>query len=385
MTQKKKKYRSFSQPKIKAICDELCDNIDILCETFELDCKISNKMITMSCPIHGGDNESALNLYHTGDTYRGNWVCRTHHCEKIFQPSIIGFLRGILSVRDKGWEAEGDDMFSFNETLDMALKLIDKDVNDIKINTINKDKRNFIQKVQSIADVKKTNNNNPTRETVRKFLSIPAQYYIDRGFSPKILDKYDVGYCDNPSKEMFDRVVVPVYDMEYTHMVGCTGRSVHDRCNKCKLFHRSDAPCVDKKYGWKHSKWRHNKDFKSKDHLYNIWFARKHILETGVAVIVESPGNVWRLEEAGIKNAVAIFGTSLSDRQKMLLDCSGAMSLCLILDSDEAGNAAREQIKEKCYRTYNVKDIFVKENDIADMDIDDIQNIITPEIEKIYV
>jgi len=101
-------------------------------------------------------------------------------------------------------------------------------------------------------------------------------------------------------------------------------------------------------------------------------------------VIVESPGNVWRLEEAGIKNSVAIFGTSLGDRQKMLLDCSGAMSLLLLLDNDEAGKIGSKQIYDKCYRTYNIKTLSINTNDIADMSIDEIKKTIIPEMESIH-
>ena len=68
----KKKYRSYSQEEIKNICDHLCDNLDEVCEIFDLDCKHGSKMLTMCCPIHGGDNPSALNLYHTGEDYKGN-------------------------------------------------------------------------------------------------------------------------------------------------------------------------------------------------------------------------------------------------------------------------------------------------------------------------
>lgn len=380
----KKKYRSFSQPEIKAICDDLCDNIDVICELFDLDCKNNNKMISMCCPIHGGDNPSALNLYHVGDDYRGNWVCRTHHCEEIFQPSLIGFLRGILSVREKNWSSKGDETYAFNETLNFALKILNKDIKDIKIKANNKEKTNFIKSIQTIEQPKANNVGKPSRAAIRKALSIPADYYIDRGYSKEILDKYDVGFCDNPNKEMFDRVVVPVYNQEHTHMVGCTGRSVYEKCDKCTYYHNPDGECVTGKWAWKHSKWRHNKDFKSKDHLYNLWYAKEHILKTGIAIIVESPGNVWRLEEAGIKNSVCIFGTSLSDRQKMLLDCSGAMSLITILDSDEAGQDGAKKIKDKCSRTYNIKNITLEKSDIAEMTVSEIQENITPEAEKIH-
>jgi hypothetical protein len=342
-------------------------------------------MITMACPIHGGDNESALNLYYVGDSYRGNWVCRTHHCERIFQPSIIGFLRGVLSVKNSNWNKDGDETYSFDDTMTMALKILQKDLRDIKTNNVNLEKKTFIKNIQSISPVINNLDKLPSRTMVRKALDIPANYYLQRGYSTNILDKYDIGLCDNPNKEMFDRIVVPVYDQQHSRMVGCSGRSIHEKCQKCSYYHNPKTDCVGHEYGWKYSKWKHNKDFKSKDHLYNLWFSKEYILKTGIAVIVESPGNVWRLEEAGIKNSVAIFGTSLSDRQKMLLDCSGAMSLLVLLDSDEAGQVGTKQIYDKCYRTYNVKTLSIVTNDIADMDVDTVKRTIIPEMEKIHV
>lgn len=381
---KTKKSRSYSQNQMKGICDDLCDHIDLVCESFGLDCKYTNKMLTMACPIHGGDNESALNLYHVGDSYRGNWVCRTHHCEKIFQPSILGFLRGILSVRYNNWTKNGDQIYSFDATIDMALQILKKDIKDINISHSNTEKRSFIKNIQTIVPSVDKNGKFPSRSVVRKSLEIPATYYIERGFSKNILDKYDVGLCSNNKKEMFNRVVVPIYDKDYTHMVGCSGRSIYNKCSQCSHYHNPTLECVSDQYSWKYSKWKHNKDFKAKEHLYNLWFAKDYILKTGIAVIVESPGNVWRLEEAGIKNSIGIFGTSLSDRQKMLLDCSGAMSLLILLDNDDAGRLGSQQIYDKCYRTYNIKSINIPTNDVAEMSIDQIQNIILPEMDKIY-
>jgi hypothetical protein len=68
----------------------------------------------------------------------------------------------------------------------------------------------------------------------------------------------------------------------------------------------------------------------------------------------------------------------------MLLDCSGAMSLLILLDNDDAGRLGSQQIYDKCYRTYNIKSINIPTNDVAEMSIDQIQNIILPEMDKIY-
>lgn len=178
---------------------------------------------------------------------------------------------------------------------------------------------------------------------------------------------------------MYGRAVVPIYDIEYKHMIGCSGRSIYDLCQSCNTYHPENLECPESNNAWKYSKWKHSFGFKSQEHLYNYWFAKDHIKKTNTVILVESPGNVWRLEEAGIHNSVAIFGSSLADKQKMLLDISGAMTIITIMDNDEAGKAAAKQIYGKCYRTYNIKNIELNNhNDIGSMTIEEVkQEILT--------
>ena len=102
-----------------------------------------------------------------------------------------------------------------------------------------------------------------------------------------------------------------------------------------------------------------------------------------MAIIVESPGNVWRLEENGIHNSVAIFGSSMSDRQKIILDSTGAMKLVVLTDNDDAGRKAAELIKQKCCKTYQVYVPNISKNDIGDMNSEEITNEIKSFIGKI--
>lgn len=385
MTLMKKKSRSFDQDKLKIVCDDLCDNIESLFDSFGLDYKTNHKMITMSCPIHGGDNASAINIYPNGDNYRGNWKCRTHNCELHFKGSIIGFIRGIISNQKYGWSKPGDNVCSFQEALDYATSFLQKDYSKIKISRVEKDKKAFtnvvgyINNQQTVTEVAKK----ITREQVLKSIQIPAQYYLDREYSKEILVKYDVGLCTNPDKEMFNRVVVPVYDNNYSYVVGCTGRSVFEKCNNCSSYHNTTSSCPKPEYAWHFPKWKHNSSFKSQNYLYNFWFAKDHIIESGTAIIVESPGNVWRLEENGIHNSVGIFGSSLSDRQKILLDSSGAMNLVVLTDNDDAGRKAAEQIKNKCQNTYRIFIPQISKNDIGEMSKDEIELEIKQYIQRI--
>ena len=380
------KSRSYDQNKLKVVCDQVCDNIENLLSALDIEeFKMSNKMITMSCPIHGGDNPSAVNIYHTGDYYRGNWRCRTHNCDSSFKSSIIGFVRGVLSKTKYGWNREGDETASFQEALDFCLALLNKNIKDIKISRADAEKNTFARIVEN---VKQTNQNTSplskiTKAQVRQSLQIPSQYYLDRGYTKETLNRYDVGLCDNVNKEMHNRIVVPIYSIDGKVIVGCTGRSVFDSCEKCGQYHISTIQCPSKEDSWKYCKWKHNFGFKSQEHLYNFWFAKDHIQKSKSIILVESPGNVWRLEEAGIHNSVAIFGSSLSDKQKILIDSSGAMNIILLMDNDDAGQKAVNQITEKCKKIYRIYSPSFEGPDVGELSIEDIRNTLVPKISEI--
>lgn len=378
----KKQYRSTNnQHKLKVLCDQLCDRIEELFDYFELDYRRNGKLYSMCCPIHNGDNDTALNIYPEGETYRGNWKCRTHNCEQVFKGSVIGFVRGILSSKNYNWQKSGDDTCSFDEAVKFCENFTNTKLDEIKISKSAQNKKRFASAINNIAV--KTNidrENLVTRSQIIKNLEIPSQYYIDRGYSPDILTKYDIGLCTKPNKEMSNRVVVPIYDSSYQYMVGCTGRSLFTKCEQCKGYHENNCPSKEELF--KYSKWKHNNGFKTQEHLYNFWFAKEHIQKEKYVIIVESPGNVWRLEENNIHNSVAIFGTNLSNQQKLLLDGSGAMSIVVIMDNDEAGRLATNTIIQKCDRTYNMYSINIEQNDIGEMTNQQIEEQIVNKIKE---
>lgn len=385
MTQMTKKSPSYDQSQIKLLCDNICEKIESLLNLFHLDYKNNNQnMISMCCPIHEGDNPSAINIYYSGDNYRGNWKCRTHNCEKTFKGSIIGFIRGVLSKQKYGWAKQGDKTCSFAEALAFSVDFTGLQEDQIVgMSSSEREKQCFSQIVLKINQNKEEEKIGISREQTKKALQIPSEYYIQRGYSNEILIKYDIGLCDKPNKEMFNRSVSPVYDDTGTRMIGCTGRSIFEKCNECSFFHNPKEQCPEENEQWKYCKWKHNLGFKSQNHLYNMWEARDYIKESSIAIIVESPGNVWRLEEEEIHNSVAIFGSSLSDRQKIILDSSGAMKLVILTDNDEAGDKASDIIKEKCHRTYQIYRPKISKNDIAEMNKEEIKTEIINYIERI--
>ena len=345
-------YKKYSQEEIFALNKQLGDKLPELLDHFHLTTKLTfrSKMWVGKCPVHGGDNDSAFNIYHRGSIV-GNWYCRTHQCEKIFKATLIGFVRGLLS-RQNGWKSlkDKDKIYSFGQTLKYIEDFLGGKAE--KINEEEYEKNKF---VNTFRLHERNGHTKFSRTYIRTKLKIPAQYYIDRGYLPETLDKYDVGLCDDETKPFYNRIVIPVYSDDYSCIVGYTARSIFNVCDKCGLYHSLSKECPQKEEAWKHAKWLNNKDFSKQDYLYNYWFARDEIRRTGVVVLVEGPGDVWKLVENGIKNAVGLFGTVLTDSQKFILDCSSASAIFVMGDNDQPGENAAKEIIEKCQKLYRVE------------------------------
>jgi 5S rRNA maturation endonuclease (ribonuclease M5) len=347
----------------------------------DINLRRTGKLYMGCCPIHGGDNYSAINLYPEGDKVPGLWRCNTRHCEWVFKDTIIGFVRGVLSHKYLHWQRGDNDkrhIQPFDKVISWLCKFLDTKLEDIQIDEKQIERHKFAAQIDSFTKVVE-HKKGLNRQQIRKLLEIPAQYYLSRGYSQEILDRYDVGLCVEPNKEMYGRVVVPIYNEQYQYMIACTGRSVYDLCAECKLYHNPKIACPPSTESRKYTKWHHSGNTGSI--LYNWWNAATHIQESGIAVLVEGPGDVWRLEEAGIHNAVAMFGVNLTEDQEILLEKSGAMKVIIIRDNDPTGEiAAKELIKQ--LRSYNTQIYTPQVKDVGEMKIEDIKQEILPLCQK---
>lgn len=356
----------FNQAKMNVIADILCMRYEELFDALGVSLGKTPKQYIGCCPIHGGDNAAALNIYRDGYAVKGYWKCRTHHCENTFKKTIIGFVRGCLSSR-RGWAspADKDKVVSFPETMRWICEVfLKKKIDDIEVDLEEAANKKFVSNINSMVKKEDSETAGIGRETVRNSLRIPAKYFLDKGYTPEILDKYDIGTCTASGREMTGRVVVPVYNQKKM-MIGCTGRSLHPKCEECGLWHPTtmDCPHDDKLKGLKYAKWRNSSKSTLSYHLYNYYEARDKIREYSVIIIVEGPADVWRLEQLGIKNSVALFGTELSDEQQVLIEMSGALSVIILLDMDKPGREACKEIKRKLERSYR---IFIPEMSVND-------------------
>ncbi len=379
----------LSHEQLNFLSDKILDDIGNILDYFEVKkLKETNTKMYGSCPVHGGTGErNPFNLFLTGDYYKGNWKCRSHNCHKIFQPSLIGLIRGLLSKKQLDWSAEGDKMVSFQQTIDWCLSWTNQDLSSINITPDEIDKNKFIAQTRVSLVKQEKRTHYISRELVQKRLTIPAPQFIKRNFSESTLKRYDIGLCNSkdPSKDMFERVVVPIYDNDWMYLIGCTGRSIHNQCPKCKLYHHLDEQCPHPEDSRRYVKWRHSDNFRAEQALYNLFSAKNCIKETGTAILVESPGNVLRLEENGIHNSLATFGSYFSEAQQLLVTEAGAFNLVVIPDKDEAGTTYAKVIKEDYGRLFNIYILDIPKNDVDELTPEEIETHIKPTLRKLGV
>ncbi len=285
--------------------------------------------IQQSCPIHGGDNNTAFSY----NVRKKCWSCFTNHCEKEFGNDLIGLIRGIknMSFMDTmAWLK--DNFISDNSSIDW--QKIDQNICD-----------------RQIKDIHWNEYNKPLPEDKIKVLIPDYSSIEDRGFDSDTPKFFECGVSMNSSEE-HHRLMLPIRNFK-DKLVGFTGRSIYLPCKQCEGYHDSKSNCPDNPY--QYSKWRHYPPFFKKNiELYNIQNAKEEIYKTNTAYIVEGPFDVWRLWELGTKNVVAGFGTSLSLAQFSLLAMHGCINIKLLYDPDEGGEHGTEIVENSAREIFNI-------------------------------
>lgn len=379
----------MDQARLNALQLMLCVQLDDLLAKLGVNLYRSRKLYVGRCPIHGGDNQEALNLYPDGDSRPGYWRCNTRGCERHFKKTIIGFVRGVLSAQQHAWSWMKDDArraaqktTSWKEAVDWCCKFLKQDICKIKVDYEEIERRRFIADVNELTRQPNEKETLLTRSMVRKHLVIPSTYFVGRGYTPEVLDRYDVGFYPATGKALSGRVAVPIYNRGNTGVIGFTGRSIHNQCDKCKRWHSAQDACPaqnDRVAVSRTAKW-YNHNFSRESCLYNLWFAEKAIRDSGVVALVEGPGDVWRAVEAGIYNVVALFGNQLSDEQQILLETSGAMDVVIMTDMDRGGDSARQQLQTRLQRSFRLHFPKLSTKDIGDMPVGNVKKEILPMI-----
>ena len=347
--------KKLSNKELKKLSDKVATSIVPILEKFGIEINDFDDYISCPCPVHDGDNPNAFTM--TTDCnhpYFGMWKCWTQGCEEENINTPIGLVRILLSKLK-------DIDVSFDDTIAYCMKLVETDFEDLSKESTTVEFNNLSRFEKALQKREKNKQSGITRDQVRESLKRPAQYYIERGYSKEVLDEFDVGVCLDPTKQMRNRVVAPVYDDDFECMVGCVGRVAHENYNG--------------------RKWVNSKQFYAGAWLYGYWLSQEHIRSSRSVILVEGQGDVWRLWEAGIKNVVGIFGSSLTDTQARILETSGAFTLILLTDNDEAGKKARKSIRKKCERIFKILEIELPTKDVGEMSVEQINDELKPQLE----
>lgn len=340
--------------KLNYLVDRIAPRIEELLLALDIQFKYNYRSFTGTCPVHDGNNPQAWIMYMDGAAGKCRWKCFTRGCsdKSKYGSSIFGLVRGILSKN------EGKDV-GFRRAVNYICAFLGEDLASIKIDQSEVDKKMFVYQVDTLTKTKEnTTDLGFPRHRIRQALDIGPQYYLDKGFKPEILDRYDVGTSRKKGKA--SRIIVPIYDESGQYMIGSTQRTQEQKCGKCDLYHNCKKCPETQLERYESSKWifggpKPNTMFLPSRCLYNFWYAKKSIDKTHTVYLTESPGNTWRMVQNGIKNVVGMFGNSLTEDQMLILECSCILNIILVPDNDTAGKDSAIRLKEQLSRYFNFR------------------------------
>lgn len=348
----------------------LCARADEMFDRLEVYTPRRGNYFEGCCPVHGGDNPRAFRLYTEGDEQPGYWRCLTRECESRLMPTVLGFIHGILRSRDP--------RARFPDAIAWACDFLGIKPADIKADPDAARRRRIASEVARLAPMSRygteATKRTFTREEVRKHLKVPSPYFLARGYSAEVLDRFDVGDYPVNGRELSGRAMAPVYSDDGSFVLGFTGRSVHPKCLGCHYHHAGNCPRNALEES-RSCKWYHH-DFSTESVLYNWWRVGRS--EPNSVCLVEGPGDVWRLEEAGINCGVAMFGAHLHDPQQILLETAGVTNVVILTDMDASGRKAANEIKTRLRRIFKVFTPDLPANDLGDMTVEQVRNLVCP-------
>ena len=147
------------------------------------------------------------------------------------------------------------------------------------------------------------------------------QILKDRNILGPTSKEFGLGYA--PQGEFGGRITIPIYN-HLGQLVGFTGRATKDQPGKYKNSADSFV-------------------FQKKQLVFNEQRAVEAAREAGCIVVVEGHLDVVAMWQAGIKNVVAMQGTSAPDPLVLARLARGAKNFILCFDGDAGGKKAAEQ------------------------------------------
>lgn len=359
--------------RLNALTDLVSTDIDRLFAELGIEARRRGKRYVGPCPVHNSDNPTSFHFYPEGSRVRGIWRCLTRDCHLQHKETLIGLVRAVLSTQS------GRNV-SFWDAVHWVCRFAGVSYNDITVDISGHERRAFIGAMELLAPQMEEPRSTPIADIASR-LTIPSPYFLSRGYSQEVLKRYLVGEPreENPRSPFHRRAVVPVFSEDGRGIIGYTGRSLFAQCKDCHRWHGGTCPSQEYRHGPRYAKWRHSDNLPVRETLYNLHSARHEIRRTGKVVLVEGPGDVWRLEEAGLHNAVAVFGKTLEDPQQVLLEKLGVTTVVLMLDADEAGRAGNKEIIEILRTVFHLRIVSPPRKDVGEMSEEEVRRFLCDE------
>lgn len=307
--------------------EQIAENIESILNKLGIEYSEHYNRLSLACPIHGGDNPNGCCIYTSSD-FVPNFKCYTKGCHLEHGSSLTNFLCQTLKKNKY-------ELIKWLKNFDIV------DSGELP--------NNFIKNTNILTRSRKTASFNIPKHVLNK-LNFNARLYFDKeGITEETLKFFGVGICTDRGKPFFNYIVVPIFDDNDNFIIGYTARTIYKKCLICGQYHHEHGVC--NKNG--QQKWKHSKGFSSGSFLYNFWNAKKHIIKTGRVLLVEGPKDVWKLWQNGVKNVVAVFGNSLSQDQKLILESLPINTVGIFFDPDLSGITGAKRISEYLDRFYN--------------------------------
>lgn len=333
--------------KVKSI---VYQDIELLLQALKIDYEVFGDNIYSNCPIHAGsNNKRGFNI----STSRQQWKCWTHACDQEYK-DIIGLAQGALAKR------MGKPV-SFRQALKFVCNTYGIDDDNIDYTVTQEIVENELSKIGRIFKKIERKHFSKCEEIL---VGDTSRYFVDeQHFKYDTLEHFGVKDCIDDGY-FKNRAVIPIHSAE-GDLIAYTGRATNDYILPKYLISQN----FDKSY-----------------HLYNYNRARELSESLSCLFITEGQGDVWRLYEAGVINAVGLFGSVLLEGQLDILLQSSITNLVILTDNDQPGRESKIKLQRQLSRLFKLHfpDMGSKYKDIGAMPPHIIQKFILQYLKGLY-
>jgi len=331
---------------LKQIKSKLNENAETVFNSLGMKIEVFGDNIYSICPVHeDSDNPRAFSF----SKQKGIWKCWTRDCQHEFRNDIFGLIRGALSAKE-------NKEVNFKDALDWSCELLNiNQSKSIKQNIV-EDEDNFSNVVSIFSNTANSKTNKVNDIKINGTIEYPSKYFLSRGFKRETLEFFNIGDYQENKGILKDRAIIPIKDHDGESTVGFIGRSIKEyKLPKFLIYPKG----FDKRY-----------------YFYNYYNAIDRAIKTSCLFILEGQGDVWKLYEHGVLNAVSIFGKSISKEQEEILLSIPITHLIILTDNDQAGRESKVQIKRQLGRSFRLTFPRIQTKDVAEMSDSQIKNML---------